>query len=198
MGGGARWREFRSLDRIWMTFFHDNDDYDHDDHGTLSTNHHTLKIIINRITKTTAPARSKRTLTAITSETRRPLSLHLPDFDTNFIFRANDNQDACLRRFFLRGPYLPRQGTEETPLWEGQTGSKRLTKVVYCRASSTSVATPRFSVSRTASPSPSSSSARTPARSHGPLFTADNTRRVSLRSVLRRGNLISLGRCNDE
>ena len=41
----------------------------------------------------------------------------------------------------------------------------------------------RFSASPTARMSRSSSSARTPARSPGPSFTADSTRRVSQRSV---------------
>jgi hypothetical protein len=51
------------------------------------------------------------------------------------------------------------------------------------RASSSSVVTARSSVSRTARPSPFSSSARTPARSHGRLCTDGCTRRVSLRLV---------------
>jgi hypothetical protein len=52
------------------------------------------------------------------------------------------------------------------------------------RASSTSVVTARSSDSRMARPSPCSCSARTPARSHGQLSTAGNTRRVSLRLVV--------------
>jgi hypothetical protein len=51
------------------------------------------------------------------------------------------------------------------------------------RASCTSVVTARSSASRTARPSPCSSSARTPARSHGRLCTDGCTRRVSLRLV---------------
>jgi hypothetical protein len=51
------------------------------------------------------------------------------------------------------------------------------------RVSCTSVATARSSASRTARPSPCSSSARTPVRSHGRLCTDGCTRRVSLRLV---------------
>jgi hypothetical protein len=51
------------------------------------------------------------------------------------------------------------------------------------RASSSSVATARSSASRTARASPFSSSARTLARSTGPLCTDGRTRRVSLRLV---------------
>jgi hypothetical protein len=57
----------------------------------------------------------------------------------------------------------------------------------YNRASSSSVVTARSSVSRTERPSPFSSSARTPARSHGRLCTGGCTRRASLRLVRTQG-----------
>jgi hypothetical protein len=56
------------------------------------------------------------------------------------------------------------------------------------RASSTSVVIARSSDSRMARPSPSSFNARTPVALHGPSFSEDNTRRVSLRY----GNLYNL------
>jgi hypothetical protein len=49
------------------------------------------------------------------------------------------------------------------------------------RASFTSVVIARSSDSRMARPSPSSCNARTPVALHGPSFSEDNTRRVSLR-----------------
>ena len=52
---------------------------------------------------------------------------------------------------------------------------------MVCRASSTSVVIARSSDSRMARPNPSSCNARTPVALHGPSFSEDNTRRVSLR-----------------
>ena len=60
-------------------------------------------------------------------------------------------------------------------LWVGQHANGMI------RASSLSAPTARSSVSRTVRPSRFSSSARTPAASHGPSFAGDRGGRVSLR-----------------
>lgn len=97
-----------------------------------------------------------------------------------------NRQNESLRGQFLRPEDLPRQGANCRRFDTRQNKSEgefEADWVTYNRASSTSVVTARSSVSRTASPSRSSCSARTPARSPGPSFTADSTRREFQRSV---------------
>jgi len=75
---------------------------------------------------------------------------------------------------------------------ELRSGSTNTDRLTY-RASFTSVVIARSSDSKTAKPSPYSSNARTLVASHGLFFSADNTRRASLRYVILCESLVEVG-----
>lgn len=96
---------------------------------------------------------------------------------------SSDARNACGTRMTPHGG-LGGKSVDGT-VGEEILGQKRGSDdALYYRVSCTSVATARSSGSRTANPSPSSSSARTPAALPGPSSTGDSTARVSLRYAI--------------